>query len=273
MFELDKHAKALTSALKRHLDSKLKSVEASLSEVRERLSTVKDGRDGATGPKGDKGDAGERGEKGETGAVGAIGERGEPGLPGDRGEKGDAGTDGRDGRDGKDGAPGTSAAQLSILPSIATGKAYARNTFASHNGGLWHSFRETDPVEDLAKLLESGWAVVVDGIASFEEKELDERTIESTTIFSSGKRFTSQRKSRHLIYRRTFDELRTYDAGDVVTWGGSMWHCNVDGAKGVKPKSIGSEEIWTLSVKQGDRGRDGADGAPSGPRPPIKLGS
>ena len=52
-----------------------------------------------------------------------------------------------------------------------------------------------------------------------------------------------------LEYRGVFVEGQTYERGDLVTWGGSAWHCNEtttirpgDGAK-----------AWTLMVK---RGRD-----------------
>ena len=46
-----------------------------------------------------------------------------------------------------------------------------------------------------------------------------------------------------------------YRAGNFVSWGGSVWHCNVDGTKD-KP---GTSADFTLSVK---RGRDGKDAKP-----------
>lgn len=56
-----------------------------------------------------------------------------------------------------------------------------------------------------------------------------------------------------LQYCGVYVDGRTYERGDLVTYGGSAWHCNEattarpgDGAKG-----------WTLMVK---RGRDGKDG-------------
>lgn len=55
-----------------------------------------------------------------------------------------------------------------------------------------------------------------------------------------------------LQYCGVYVDGRTYERGDLVTYGGSAWHCNEptttrpgDGAKG-----------WTLMVK---RGRDGKD--------------
>jgi hypothetical protein len=47
-----------------------------------------------------------------------------------------------------------------------------------------------------------------------------------------------------------------YSRGDVVTWGGSAWHCQVDGAISVPGKNA----EWKLMVKEGQRGKDGKDG-------------
>jgi hypothetical protein len=52
------------------------------------------------------------------------------------------------------------------------------------------------------------------------------------------------------VYRGVWKEGEAYRAGDMVTWGGSVWHCNVDTAE--KPGGPGPS--WTLAVK---KGRDG----------------
>lgn len=59
-----------------------------------------------------------------------------------------------------------------------------------------------------------------------------------------------------VIYRGVWSEGKTYDRGDMVTWAGSVWHCDKDGQAG-KPEGEG----WTLAVK---RGRDGKS-------EPVKL--
>jgi hypothetical protein len=47
---------------------------------------------------------------------------------------------------------------------------------------------------------------------------------------------------------------KTYDAGTVVTWAGSAWHCNADDTT-MKPGD--GAKAWTLMVKAGrDVGRD-----------------
>lgn len=55
-----------------------------------------------------------------------------------------------------------------------------------------------------------------------------------------------------MIYRGMFKEGRSYQKGDTVTWGGSLWHCDAD----TDEKPDGPQKHWTLAAK---RGRDGKD--------------
>lgn len=48
------------------------------------------------------------------------------------------------------------------------------------------------------------------------------------------------------IYRGVYREQDQYEPGDMVTWGGSVWHC--DKETGDKP---GLGDAWTLAVKKG----------------------
>lgn len=81
----------------------------------------------------------------------------------------------------------------------------------------------------------------------------DGRTIE--LAFGAGEdRVTRALQLPTMIYRGVFEQGRTYEVGDVVTWGGSGWACVErseerpgEGAKG-----------WKLAVKKGDRGKDAA---------------
>jgi hypothetical protein len=54
------------------------------------------------------------------------------------------------------------------------------------------------------------------------------------------------------IYRDVYKEGEAYERGDLVTWGGSVWHC--DKATNAKP---GTDD-WTLAVKKGRDGKDAA---------------
>ncbi|MFP3549746.1 hypothetical protein SB861_03390 [Paraburkholderia sp. SIMBA_049] len=127
-------------------------------------------------------------------------------------------------------------------------KVYGRGTLASHRGGLWRAFTNTDG--------EHGWACTVDGIDAIAFEADGERGFSISITRSSGtlERFTCSLPV--LIYRGVYEYGRHYDAGDVVTFGGSLWHCN--SATGAKPDERVDEAIkpWTLAVK---RGRDGKD--------------
>lgn len=60
------------------------------------------------------------------------------------------------------------------------------------------------------------------------------------------------RSSKAFRYRGVFAAGSSYDAGDTVTFGGSLWHCNA--ATTDRPGD--NADAWTLAVK---RGRDGKD--------------
>lgn len=247
------------------------------------------GDPGERGEKGDKGDPGERGEAGSVGERGEKGERGEPGLRGDPGPagkdgaagdrgadgaKGDPGIDGgdgaagvdgapgregkdgRDGRDGKDGAPGRDALDLDILPSIDESKSYARGTWASHCGGLIRAARETQAVAD-GDLVAAGWVVMVEGLAAVVVTQSEnQREFQVATMNTSGAKAISDFTVPVLIYREIWREGE-FARGDVVTWGGSAWHCQ----ETTTEKPGGTSKAWKLMVKEGRPGKDGERGA------------
>jgi hypothetical protein len=70
-----------------------------------------------------------------------------------------------------------------------------------------------------------------------------------------------------LIYRDLYSDAKTYVRGDSVTWDGSIWHAQVDGAK-EKP---GTGKEWRLAVKKGKPGKDGVMTVPRA-NVPVKLG-
>jgi hypothetical protein len=61
------------------------------------------------------------------------------------------------------------------------------------------------------------------------------------------------------IYRGVYDEARTYEPADVVTFGGHVWIAKRD--TNARPSDLLTEgkSAWTLMAK---RGRDGKDGRP-----------
>lgn len=60
-----------------------------------------------------------------------------------------------------------------------------------------------------------------------------------------------------LIYRGIYSEGKTYQPGDVVTYGGNSWYAKKEAT--VKPDYIGqgpqAKDFWTLMVKRGADGR------------------
>ncbi len=84
----------------------------------------------------------------------------------------------------------------------------------------------------------------------FSVNRIDERTIE--IAFTKGDIANSFELAFPVpVYRNAFKEGETYQPGDMVSFGGSTWHCAKDTA--AKP---GDSEDWILAVK---RGRDGKD--------------
>jgi hypothetical protein len=92
----------------------------------------------------------------------------------------------------------------------------------------------------------------VDGIAI----EAEERGFAISITRSTSAVQTFRCAMPVLVYRGVYEYGRRYDAGDVVTFAGSLWHCNA--ATGAKPDEHTEDAVkpWTLAVK---RGRDGKD--------------
>jgi len=63
------------------------------------------------------------------------------------------------------------------------------------------------------------------------------------------------------VYRGVFRQGEAYEIGDLVTFGGSVWHCQAPTTE--KPGD--GNKAWVLAVKHG---RDGKDG-PTGERGPA----
>jgi collagen type III alpha len=224
------------------------------------------GERGEPGPAGERGEAGQQGERGEPGAIGpqgdkgepgpagkdgATGERGEKGEPGGAGPQGERGEKGMDGRDGMEGPAGRDAAQLEILSGIDPDRKYQRNTYATHKGGIWRSYRATDALGDDA--MKAGWECIVNGIdCETEEASDDGRTITRTTVYSNGKTFERVTKSVVLIYRGIWTEGKQYALGDSVTWNGSVWIAEKEAPEGRPADGVSTD--WRLSVKRGDKG-------------------
>jgi integrin beta 3 len=71
------------------------------------------------------------------------------------------------------------------------------------------------------------------------------------------------------IYRGVFNLGDRYQRGDMVTFSGSLWHCNLE----TDERPGDASKAWTLAAKRGRDGKNGKDGEPGKPGTPGKNGS
>lgn len=150
--------------------------------------------------------------------------------------------------DGKNGMDGRDALSLEIMPAIDLEKSYARGTYAKHAGGLWRSFETTHGLR--------GWECIVEGIASLEIAQDGAKGFRTVATLSSGMQIEKSIELPVTVYRGVFKDGETYTAGDLATWGGSVWHCT----ESTDEKPSENSKAWTLAVKKGRDGKDGKNG-------------
>lgn len=161
-----------------------------------------------------------------------IAEKGEKGDPGEPGEKGADGAAGTDGKDGVSVAGSVIDRAGNLILTLSNGETRDLGPVIGKDGEPGKDGRDGFGFEDLD-------ACVLD----------DDRTIE--LCFRRGdeeKAFTF--KWPTMIYRQVFKQGEEYEPGDVVTWGGSLWHCN---EKTTDKPDAGP---WTLAAKKGRDGKD-----------------
>lgn len=138
-----------------------------------------------------------------------------------------------DGIDGKDGL------DIVILPAIDETKSVSRGTYAAHKNGLWKSYQKTVGMK--------GWECIVAGIHDIQIEMPTDRSISIKTILSNGEVQEKTFALKNTIYKGVVAEGATYEEGDFVTWGGSIWHC--DEPTSERPRE--GHKSWTLAVKKG----------------------
>ena len=195
------------------------------------------------------------GPAGEKGAPGEQGPQGEPGQQGEKGDQGEKGEPGQDGTPGKDGAPGQDGksitledvrpmleAELSKWALDFERRAQATLERAIDKMPAPRDGKDGAPGKDAFSL--EDFAIDYDG----------ERTI--TLKFQQGERLVSREfYFPAMIYRGIYREENSYQQGDCVTAGGSVWY-----AKNDPHGRPGISEDWQLCVKKGRDGRDGERG-------------
>lgn len=199
------------------------------------------GPPGPAGPQGERGEKGEPGERGEPGPAGPQGERGadgidgmagERGLPGERGEPGPAGPAGPQGERGVDGLRGEAG-----LPG-EPGEAGPRGP-RGERGERGLDGREGKDGRDGIATRDELLTLVRDAVAERVA------TVVAETVAAELKNWPKPE------YKGVWAEGGEYLRGNFATWGGSMWHANVDTTD--RP---GESDAWTLAVKHGRDGRN-----------------
>ena len=142
--------------------------------------------------------------------------------------------------DGKD------ALQIEILPSVDMEKTYPRGTYALHNGGVIRAYQQTQG--------EKGWETVQNGIAGTQITQIDARNFTVACRHTDGTVVEQAFAMPAMVYRNVYQEGKDYQQGDVVTFGGSLWHCDKDTQ--TKPGTKDSD--WSLAAKKGRDGKDGS---------------
>lgn len=120
-------------------------------------------------------------------------------------------------------------------------------TFA---GGLKQQLAERDAlIAEQAKAVASLAAQVAEFSAAVREARAE---IEATQ--KRVREAVSAELARAPIptYKGVFDREADYQAGDMVTHKGSVWHCNA----AVAGEAPGASSTWTLAVKCGRDGKD-----------------
>jgi hypothetical protein len=221
---------ASMSAQVQQLSAEVKSHAEQLGILRANLPQIAlPGPQGPAGPPGEKGDRGDRGEPGEA----RHGPVGPPGPP------------------GQEGVPGRDAFELDILEAIQLARSYPRGTLARHAGGLVRAFRTTMPLEEAGgDLASAGWHLILRGIDTLECAQFSPRRSLLRLTLSDGQTVEHELSWPALIYRGIWKDAEGYEPGDMVTWDGSLWHCNA----ATTERPGGTAPDWTLAAK---RGRDG----------------
>jgi hypothetical protein len=86
------------------------------------------------------------------------------------------------------------------------------------------------------------------GVGDLEAEYDGERTI-TLAWTRDGRRVATAFRLPVLLYRGVHVAGKAYAQGDVVTWGGSLWHANADTIS--RPGDVAGAAAWTLAVKHG----------------------
>lgn len=182
---------------------------------------------------------------------------GRDGKDGERGMDGKDGVDGRNGLNGRDGADGIG---LAAAVQDADGNLIITDTKGGvHKLGSIRGQDGRDGIDGVNGKDGANGLAGKDGRDGFSLEHFDAELMEDgrTVLLSFSAKDTTYKVELGIpamIYRGVWKDGQSYERGDVVTFGGSTFHCNEDTSD--KPEI---SKTWQLMVK---RGRDGKDGSP-----------
>lgn len=145
----------------------------------------------------------------------------------------------------KEGEDGLDALEIEIQPAIHPAKTYHRGTYASHEGGLWRSFKQTKGMD--------GWECIIDGVSGVEIDQ-NERDVAIKVKMASGKEEVKSFEMPAVIYRGVWREGE-YKKNDSVTLSGSLYIAN----ENTEERPGEGSKAWFLSCKKGGTGKSAYD--------------
>ncbi len=232
---------AVIASVKEYVARAHDALATRMDVLEKRLGEIPAGKDGADG------------EKGEQGPVGEAGPQGEPGPAG---EKGDAGADGDPGPQGERGEDGASVTVEDIKAVVDARSAEWELDFERRAQDVLQRAIDRMPAPKDGKDGING-KDGLDGLG-FDDLEVEQDEDGRVTLRFVRGEVKKEFPLRFPVFvdRGTFKEGETYEPGNGVSWGGSFWIAQKDGAL---PKP-GTGDDWRLAVKKGRDGRDGEKG-------------
>lgn len=203
-----------------------------------------DGKDGTAGRDGVDGNAGMPGKDGEDAPPSAPGEKGNDGAPGADGKEGAAGRDGKDGKDGAAGRDGVDGKSITVEDVAPWLERWLDASFSK-----WALAAERR-VYELGEKAVAAMPKPKDGKDGFSADDIE--IVGRSLRFKRGGQIIKDVTLDFPIWRGVFDEMETYEAHDMVTFGGSVWIAT-EGDRTKRPGFEGG--AWKLAVKKGRDGR------------------
>lgn len=170
-------------------------------------------------------------------------------IKGNKGDQGETGLQGNAGKDGKDGANLAGALidkSGNLVLTLSNGEVRNVGPVVGQDGVPGAAGIDGAPGADGAPGLGfEDLDVIYDGLRNFTFRMKRGEVVKDWSF-----------NVPFPLYARAWKDGNEYKEGDLATWDGSLWHCDIDGPG--KPGTAGGG--WTLALKRGQDGKHGKDG-------------